>query len=243
MQLEGARILVTGGGRRLGAALARDLAAAGADVAISFHSSRAGADETVRAIVAQGRRGHAVEADLADAEQARAAVHEATEALGGLDGVVHAASGGFVGKPLAELTAADFEDAVGATLRGGLFVAQGAAERLSPGGAIVFIGDVAGVAGWPAFLPHSAAKGGLRTLTRGLARALGPAGLRVAIVHPGTVLPGDGTSDEELAALAAELPLRRIGEPDDIAGAVRYLLTAPYVTGAELVVDGGRLVR
>lgn len=243
MELGGARVLVTAGSRRLGAEIAVDLARGGADVAITYRSSRAAAEATVERIRAHGVAGHALPADLADAAAAAGAPVAAAELLGGLDAVVHAASDGFVPKPLAELTADDFEAAIGATLRGALFVAQGAAERLSPGGAIVFIGDVAAIAGWPAFLAHSAAKGGLRSLTRGLARGLGPRGIRVGIVHPGTVLPAVDTGPEELEAVAAELPLRRIGTPDDIAGAVRYLLTAPFVTGAELVVDGGRLVR
>lgn len=101
----------------------------------------------------------------------------------------------------------------------------------------MFIGDIAGIAGWPSFLPHSAAKGALRPLVRGLARSLAPR-IRVSIVHPGTVLLPDGDDGDELSRA---VPLQRLGEPADIAGAVRYLLTAPYVTGTELVVDGGRL--
>lgn len=242
-ELHGRRILVTAGSRRLGAALAVDLAASGADVAITYRSSRRDAEAVVAQIRGRGVAGHALEADLADGLAARGAVLEAAELLGGLDGVVHCASSGFRPTPLAELTPADFEEAIGATLRGGLFVAQGAAERLGAGGAIVFVGDVAAVHGWPAYLPHSLAKAGLRTLTSGLARALGPRGIRVAIVHPGTVLPPEGSDPEALEAEARTLPLRRLGTPDDVAGAVRYLLSAPFVTGAELVVDGGRLIR
>jgi NAD(P)-dependent dehydrogenase (short-subunit alcohol dehydrogenase family) len=242
-ELRGRRILVTAGARRLGAALAVDLAAAGAHVAVTYRSSRADADDVVGRIRALGVGGHAIEVDLADGLAARAAVHEAADRLEGLDGVVHCASAGFRPTPLAELTPDDFEEAIGATLRGGLFVAQGAAERLGPGGAIVFIGDVAAVHGWPAYLPHSAAKAGLRALTSGLARALGPAGIRVAIVHPGTVLPPADADPAALQAEAERLPLRRLGSPDDVAGAVRYLLCAPFVTGAELLVDGGRLIR
>ena len=236
------RILVTAGSRRLGAAVAVDLAAHGAGVAITYRTSSADAESVVARVRAHGVAGHAVRVDLADGTAARAAVLEAADRLGGLDGVVHCASAGFRPRPLAELTPADFEEAIGATLRGGLFVAQGAAERLDEGGAIIFVGDVAAVHGWPAYLPHSAAKAGLRALTGGLARALGPRGIRVAIVHPGTVLPPEGSDAEALAAEARRLPLRRIGTPDDVAGAVRYLLSAPFVTGAELVVDGGRLV-
>jgi pteridine reductase len=230
VDLPDAKILVTGGGRRLGAAIALDLAAAGAVVCVT-HRSAPPEDR----VTAAGIR--AVRADLAEPAQAVAAVESAARLLGGLDGVVHAASAGFRSVPLADITPELFEEAIGATLRGGLFVAQAAGRLLNDGGAIVFIGDVAGVAGWPSFLPHSAAKGALRPLVRGLARSLGPR-IRVSVVHPGTVLLPDGDDGDELSR---NVPLQRIGQPSDIAGAVRYLLTAPYVTGTELVVDGGRL--
>jgi pteridine reductase len=231
VHLPDAKILVTGGGRRLGAAIAHDLAAAGAHVCVTYRSAPPDASLAAAAI-------QAIRADLADPAQAVAAVEEAAQLLGGLDGVVHAASGGFRGVPLQDVTPELFEEAIGATLRGGLFVAQAAGRLVSDGGAIVFIGDIAGIAGWPSFLPHSAAKGALRPLVRGLARSLGPR-IRVSIVQPGTVLLPEGSDGDELSRA---VPLQRIGEPSDIAGAVRYLLTAPYVTGAELVVDGGRLV-
>lgn len=239
MELDGARVLVTGGGRRLGAALARDLADHGCDVAVSYRSSAEGAAEVAAHATRAGRRGVALAADLADPAQAIDLVHRAADALGGLDGVVHAASGGFAPVPLAEITPAMVAEALGATLVGALFVAQAAAERLADGGALVLVGDVAGVRGWPAYLPHSAAKAGLRGLVPGLARALGPR-LRVNVVHPGLVLPPDG-ADAASAAYAERLPLARVGTPDDVAGAVRYLLCAPYVTGIELAVGGGRL--
>ncbi len=230
VDLPDAKILVTGGGRRLGAAIALDLAAAGASVCVTYRS--APPDDALAAAGVQ-----AVRADLAVPAEAIAAVEEAARLLGGLDGVVHGASAGFRAVALADITPELFEEAIGATLRGGLFVAQAAGRLVSDGGAIVFIGDVAGISGWPSFLPHSAAKGALRPLVRGLARSLGPR-IRVTIVHPGTVLLPEGDDGDELSR---NVPLQRLGEPSDIAGAVRYLLTAPYVTGTELVVDGGRL--
>ena len=104
------------------------------------------------------------------------------------------------------------------------------------------IGDVAGVRGWPSYLPHSAAKGAQRTLVSGLTRSLAPRH-RINIVHPGTVLPPDDADGAALERIVERIPLSRLGTPADIAGAVRYLLTADYVTGAELVVDGGRLAQ
>lgn len=242
MELAGARILVTAGSRRLGAAIAIDLAGWGADVAITYRTRPEDAEAVVAEIAGLGRSAFAVRADVARRDDAHAAVRAAAEALGGLDGVVHCASAGFAPKPLAELTEEDVEVALGATLRGALFVAQAAAEHLADGGAVVFIGDLAALRGWPAFLAHSAAKGGLRPLTSGLARALAPR-VRVSMVHPGTVLPEEGTTPEQRERDADATLLRRAGSPHDVSRAVRYLLEAPFVTGEELVVDGGRRLR
>ncbi len=217
---------MTGGGRRLGAAIADDLADAGARVAITHHTAPA-----------TGRHVEVL-ADLSDPEACGRAVREAHDLLGGLDAVVHAAASGFVRATLTDVTPGLFEDAVSVTLRGALFIAQAAAPLISDGGVIILIGDVAGVDGWASYLPHSIAKGGLRSLTRALARSLAPA-IRVSLLLPGPVLPGP---DDDPDRLAATVPLQRVGTPGDACGAVRFLLAADYVTGIELPVDGGRLL-
>ena len=233
MELDGARVLVCGGGRRLGRAIAEDLGAAGCAVAVS---SRHPVDPVA---VAPGRASAALVADLADSAAAREVVVDAAAALGGLDGVVYAAGGAFTPTDLADITPELVEDALGSVVRGLVFVAQAAQSHLAEGGSIVVIGDVAGMRGWPSYLPHSAAKGAQRALISGLARALAPRH-RINVVHPGTVLPPDEVEPDALERIVTRIPLGRIGDPDDVAGAVRYLLTADYVTGAELVVDGGR---
>jgi pteridine reductase len=192
--------------------------------------------------VLPGRTSAGLIADLADPAQAVQVVADAADALGGLDGIVYAAGGAFTPTPLAEITPDLVEEALGSILRGPIFVAQAGHEHLSDGGSIVIIGDVAGVRGWPSYLPHSAAKGGQRPLVQGLARALAPRH-RINLVHPGTVLPPDDTDPSTLTGITERIPLGRIGTPSDIAGAVRYLLTADFVTGTELVVDGGRLTQ
>ena len=236
MELDGARVLVCGGGRRLGRAIAEDLAAAGSNVAVS---SRSAVDPVA---VAAGRLSIALRADLADAAQARAVVTEAAAALGGLDGIVYAAGGAFTPTALEDITPELVEDALGSVVRGLVFVAQGAETVLSEGGSIVVIGDVAAMRGWPSYLPHSAAKGAQRALVSGLARAMAPRH-RINVVHPGTVLPPDEVDEDALERIVTRIPLGRIGSPTDITGAVRYLLTADYVTGTELVVDGGRMAQ
>ena len=236
MELDGARVLVCGGGRRLGRAIAEDLAAAGCSVAVSSRS----AVEPVG--VRDGRVAVALTADLADAMQARTVVADAAAALGGLDGVVYAAGGAFTPTALEDITPELVEDALGSVLRGLIFVAQAAQQTLVDGGSIVVIGDVAGIRGWPSYLPHSAAKGAQRALVSGLARSLAPRH-RINVVHPGTVLPPDEVDEDALERIVTRIPLGRIGSSDDIAAAVRYLLNADYVTGTELVVDGGRMAQ
>lgn len=237
MELAGSRIAVLGGGRRLGRAIAVDLAAHGCDVAVV---ARGDAADVVAEIEEHGRRGVAVRADLADPDETRAVVPAAADALGGLDALVYAASGGFTATPLAKIEPELVEEALGAAVRGLIFATQAAQTTLAAGGAIVVIGDVAGVRGWPSYLPHSAAKGAQRALVQGLARALAPQ-LRINLLHPGTVLPPDDLDPAAVERIAERIPLGRIGEPADICAAVRYLLTAEYVTGTEVVVDGGRL--
>ena len=202
-------------------------------------SSRSAVDPVA---VAAGRHSIALRADLADAAQARAVVTEAAAALGGLDGIVYAAGGAFTPTALEDITPELVEDALGSVVRGLVFVAQGAETVLSEGGSIVVIGDVAAMRGWPSYLPHSAAKGAQRALVSGLARAMAPRH-RINVVHPGTVLPPDEVDEDALERIVTRIPLGRIGSPTDIAGAVRYLLTADYVTGTELVVDGGRMAQ
>jgi len=236
MELDGARVLVCGGGRRLGRAIAEDLATAGCSVAVS---SRSAVDPVA---VQNGRTSAALTADLADAMQARAVVADAATALGGLDGIVYAAGGAFTPTALEDITPELVEDALGSVVRGLIFVAQAAQQTLTQDGSIVVIGDVAGMRGWPSYLPHSAAKGAQRALVSGLARSLAPRH-RINVVHPGTVLPPDEVDPDSIARIVTRIPLGRIGSPDDIAAAVRYLLSADYVTGTELVVDGGRMAQ
>ena len=197
--------------------------------------------QSIPVAVQTGRETAALIADLADPDQARNVVTAAADALGGLDGIVYAAAGAFTPTPLAEITPALVEEALGSIVRGLIFVAQSAQTVLSDGGSLVVIGDVAAVRGWPSYLPHSAAKGSQRTLVSGLARSLAPRH-RINLIHPGTVLPPDSSDAASLERIVERIPLGRIGSPTDIAGAVRYLLTADFVTGTELVVDGGRLV-
>ena len=238
MHIAGARVLVTGGARRLGRAIALGLGERGAQVAFTYHRSSSDAEATAAELAASGAGGHAFAADLADGLAARQAVREAAAALGGLDVLVHAASGGFTPCNPLEVEPELFAAALGATLTGGFFCAQEARRAMGSSGVIVNITDVAALEAWPLFAPHAAAKAALAQLTRSLARAFAPE-VRVCAVAPGPVLLPDGSSTEMEERHARRTALGRLGEPGDVVGAVAYLIEAGYVTGEQLVVDGG----
>jgi pteridine reductase len=210
--------LVTGGTGRVGRSVAARLEAAGFRVR------------------AAGRR----DGDVARPDEARALVERTAKELGGLDLVVHAASEGFRPRPVAEVTEEDWDAAHGATAKGAFFVAQAAAPHLARAedGLLVLVEDVAAYQPWPSFAPHCAAKAAEAMLTRVLARALAP-DVRVCGIAPGPV----AVSEEQEERRAAETLLGRTGSPDDVADAVLYLVSASFVTGTTLVVDGGRLLR
>jgi pteridine reductase len=176
--------------------------------------------------------------DLARAEAAAALVERAVGELGGLDVLVNAASAGFAPKAFPDVTEAELDAALGATVKGSFFATQAAAPHLrSSRGTVVMVEDVAAFQPWPSFAAHCAAKAAQSMLTRVLARALAP-DVRVVGVAPGPVAVAAGQEERR----AAETALGRVGSPDDVAQAIVYLTGAEFVTGSTLVVDGGRLL-
>lgn len=183
--------------------------------------------------------------DLLKAGYLASLVQDAVDAFGRLDAVVNNASS-FYPTPIGEITEQAWEDLVGTNLKAPLFLSQAAAKELRKHrGCIVNIIDIHAEFPMKNYVVYNAAKGGLVSLTRSLARELGP-DVRVNGVAPGTILwPDDDTWRDELARqrILNQTALKRVGEPDDIAKAVEFLLTAaPYVTGQILAVDGGRSV-
>lgn len=231
--------LVTGAGRRVGQAIARKLGAAGYVVAVHYHASRDGADETVRRVAAAGGRAFACRADLADPATPSALVADVVAHGGGLDLLVNSAAS-WLRAPVGEVTAPQFDASVAMNLRAPFLLAQAAAPCLAARhGAIVNIADHLAYDWSSPYLVHGVGKGAVEHLTRGLARVLAPA-VRVNAVAPGVVLLPDDAAPAIGDALATGTPLARIGSPDDVADAVLYLATARYVTGEVLHVDGGR---
>lgn len=230
--------LVTGAGRRVGRAIALDLAGQGWAVAVHHHASAAGAAEVVAQIRASGGSAAAFVADLTDPVSLDALIPAVMAWSGRLDALVCSAAG-LTRTPIGSTTAAMVDGVLALNLRAPFLLSQSAAARLSEGGAIVLIGDHMADESWPDYAMHGVAKAGVHALTRHLAAALAPR-LRVNAVAPGAVLLPDDGSPALAERLAGEAALLRIGSPADVAGAVRFLLDAPFITGQVLRVDGGR---
>jgi NAD(P)-dependent dehydrogenase (short-subunit alcohol dehydrogenase family) len=242
--LTGKRALVTGASRGIGAAIALALAEKGADVAITYERSADRAAEVVRAIEAKGRRGFAIQADSADAAAVKRSVDEAAASLGGLDILVNNA-GIARGGPVAEASLADIDALLAVNIRAVVLASQAAIAHLPKGGRIVSIGSgLAERVPFGGVTIYSMTKSALLSFTRGLARELGPSGITVNLVHPGStdtdMNPADGEQAETQRAMTA---LGHYGKPEDVAAAVAFLAGpgARQITGTSITVDGGAI--
>ena len=238
----GKHVLVTGAGVRLGRAIALAFAAAGADVAVHYRSSRADAESCAAAIRALGRRAPLIQGDQALEGHPERIVEEAVRALGGLDALVLSA-GTFEKVAAADLDRARFSAMLETNLLGPFLLARAARPHLEARrGAIVTLLDVCGTAQvWKGYAHYTAAKAGLAALTKLLALEWAPE-IRVNGVAPGAVLPPEATTPEEHARLLQRIPLGRTGEADDVARAAVFLAGEPFLTGQILAIDGGRTV-
>jgi pteridine reductase len=243
VRLEGAAVLVTGAGTRIGQAIAIGLAQSGCDVAVHYHGSAQGAEETARAVQGAGRRVELLRADLSDAAAARALADQAARALKRLDVVVNSAAI-MVRQAVEAVTPESWDATLDLNLRAMFFVSQGAIPHLRRAkGKIVNMADIAGMEPWPAYVPHCVSKAGVVMLTKALARALAP-DIAVNAIAPGAVLLPDDWDEQAGEHIRETTPLDRLGSPADVVAAVRFLLSGTdYATGTVLVVDGGRLLR
>ncbi|MEW6645129.1 MAG: SDR family NAD(P)-dependent oxidoreductase [Pseudomonadota bacterium] len=240
--LQGKRALVTGASRGIGAAIARRLAADGADVAITYERSAVAAEAVVADLKALGRRVLAIKADSADPTAVRAAVDQAAQAFGGLDILVNNA-GIYRGGALEDITLADIDATLAVNVRAVVIASQAAARHMGDGGRIISIGsNLASRVPDAGMSLYSMSKSALIAWTQGLARDLGGRGITVNLVHPGStdtdMNPASGPHAE---AQRSRMAIPRYGRAEDVAALVA-LVAGPAgrsINGAGLTIDGG----
>jgi pteridine reductase len=242
--LAGKSALVTGGARRLGAAIARRLHAAGANLLIHYRDSETDANALVAELNAiRAKSAAQVKAELLAPIAPRALVSAAKDAFGRLDILVNNASS-FFPVAVGQIEPSHWEELIGSNLRAPLFICQQAAPELAQHeGCIVNLVDIHADRPLKGYPVYTIAKAGLAALTRSLALELAPR-VRVNGVAPGAIAwPEDGQYEPaERERVIATTPLARTGSPDDIAQAVHFLAAAAYVTGQIIAVDGGRSI-
>jgi pteridine reductase len=242
--LTGKTVLITGGARRVGAAIARELHRAGANLAIHFRNSARDAATLAAELNEQRAKSAAtIRADLLDVGNLGALVEFTLRHFGALDVLVNNAST-FYPTKIGEITPAAWDDLMGTNLKVPLFLSQAAAPALRKSqGLILNIVDIHALRPLRDYPVYCAAKAGLQMITRSLAKELGPE-IRVNGISPGPVLWPEGQSDEKARAKIIERTvLKRMGTPADIARtALFFAASAPFITGQVLAVDGGRSV-
>ncbi len=237
-------ILITGAAKRVGAAITKALHAAGANVIVHCNRSRTDADALVLELNnLRTRSASILQGDLLAYNALKGLIDQAASAFGRLDGLVNNASA-FYPTPVGTIVEDHWNELIDANLKAPLFLSQAAVPYLrKTRGNIVNIIDIHAERPLKDYVVYSATKAGLAGLTRSLALELGP-DIRVNGVSPGAIIWPDGAADypaAERERIVNQVPLKRIGSPEDIAGAVKFLmLDAPYVTGQILAVDGGR---
>ncbi len=243
MNLQGKRALITGGTKGIGAAVALDLATGGADVAINARNRDESTDELIQAIEALGRRCFFQQGDLGKQSEAERCVAESAEALGGLDILVHSAGGPSPGK-IEDITVEQWHETFDIHVHAAFHLCRKSLPwfRKSGEGAIVLISSAAGIRGCPGAFAYGTVKGALLNFTRMLARDVADDNIRVNCVNPGIIrtrFHEAMTPEAQKHNLANRLPLHREGTVEDVAEAIRLLVTNEFMTGESITVDGG----
>jgi 3-oxoacyl-[acyl-carrier protein] reductase len=237
--LDGKVALVTGGSRGIGAAISRELAKAGAKVAVNYRAGQEAADEVAGEI-----GGLAVQADVSNAEEVQALVERVEGELGDIDALVNNA-GVTRDTLIARMTDDDWQTVIDTNLRGTFNTSRAVSRKMlrRRAGSIVNLSSVVGVRGNPGQANYAASKAGIIGLTKALARELGSRGVRVNAIAPGYISTEltDVLNDEQRGLILQNTPLGRLGESEDVARAVRFLCSdeAAFITGEVLLVDGG----
>lgn len=245
-KLAGKVAVVTGASKGIGAAIAKHLAAEGAAVVVNYSSSKVGADKVAGEITAQGGKAAALKADMSRAEEIEGLFAKAIKAFGRLDILVNNA-GVYEFLPLEKVTEEHFHKQFNLNVLGPLLASREAAKQFgAAGGSIINISSVVSTLAIPESAVYSGTKGAVDAITRSLASELGPRGIRVNAIRPGMV-ETEGTHSAGIAEspmrkqVEEQTPLRRIGQPQDIAGAAVFLASddSSWITGETFVISGG----
>ena len=245
MKLKNKTAIVTGGGRDIGRACAMRLAAEGANVAINYFSSSAGADSAVEEIVAKGGKAFAMQGDLSTQAGADALVAKTVETFGGVDILVNNTGGLVARKTVAEMTLEHWHTVLDLNLTSIFLMVKACLPHLKSG-AIVNLASQAGRdGGGPGSVPYATSKGAVVTMTRGLAKELGP-DVRVNALCPGMIdtdFHNVHTKDEVRRNVEAASPVKRQGTSEDVANLVSFLASdeSSFITGANVDINGGML--
>jgi len=248
-RLEGKIALVTGSSQGIGQGVAVRLAQEGAKIVVNYHSHPEGADDTLKQIHDAGSEGIAIQADLSQTAEIDSLIQQSLAKYGQIDILVNNA-GLEKRAPFWEVTEADYDLVLEVNLKGVFFTTQAFVKQLisrKAPGRVINMSSVHEELPFPHFASYCASKGGLKMLCRDLAIELAPFNITVNNVAPGAIETPINTKllndKDKLAALLANIPLRRLGEPGDVAGAVLFLASsdANYITGTTIIVDGGLL--
>lgn len=242
--LKGKRALVTGGSRGIGRAIALELAAAGADVVINYAGSHAAAEQTAAACQEFGAKAVAIQADISQADEVECLFAKAKEALGSVDILVNNA-GITRDALLLRMSDDDIDSVLATNLRGAMLCSRAAAKLMIKArfGRIISISSVVALCGNAGQANYAAAKAGLIGMSKSLAKELAGRGITVNVVAPGFITT-DMTAvltEAQQREMLAGVPMKRAGEPKDVAAVVRFLSSdeAAYITGQVISVDGG----
>lgn len=251
IDLTGRKALVTGASTGIGRAIAIALAQAGCNVAVGYRTSKAEAEEVVEQIRALGVKAIALGGDVSVEEEAKAVVEGAAAALEGIDILVNNAGSLIKRSPLEETPTELYRKVIATNLDSAYFCTKYALPYLkkSAYGRVINLGSIAGHhGGGPGSWHYAAAKGGIHTITKGWAREFAPFGITVNAVSPGVIdtpFHQRFSSPERIRQMVSEVPLGRIGKPEDVAPLVVFLVSdqASYITGQVVEVNGGQLMR
>jgi glucose 1-dehydrogenase len=245
--LEGKNAAITGGDQGIGRAIVERLAQEGANIAFCYRSNKAGADETVASVSALGRKSCAIQADVGKVADGQRFISEAAAQLGGIDILVNNA-GLERYADFWDATEADFDAVINVNLKGVFFITQAFVKhrmQVKKGGKVINISSVHEELSFPHFTSYCASKGGVKMMTRNLSIELAPLGITINNIAPGAVETPINTKllndPAKLNALLENIPLKRLGKPQDVASLAAFLASSDsdYVTGTTFFVDGG----